>query len=235
MKELYKLYDLPVCIGVCPRNFACLRRATEMATWIRVVMREQVPLGTAWKTNLGKRRSRPCASASRADVTQSRTTSALNPARPSALTISATCSRPARLQDELHFRGQHGRWVKARWWWTSSMLAFGSARHAVTFASAPGRSRSSTLQPREAPRAHHAALDDVRQHERIDVAAATSTMPTRLAAEALGMAEQRRERRRRRRPRPPSSRSRAASRSPARCRPRRPAARRRRAPARSAA
>ena len=34
--------------------------------------------------------------------------------------------------------------VKARWWCTSSMLAFCSATHAVTFASEPGRSRTST-------------------------------------------------------------------------------------------
>ena len=62
--------------------------------------------------------------------------------------------------------------VNARWCCTSSMLAPSRASSAATSASAPGTSRTSTPQAREPARLDHAALDDLGQHQRLDVAAA---------------------------------------------------------------
>ena len=61
---------------------------------------------------------------------------------------------------------------------------------AVTSASEPGTSRTSTARRASRPAAHHAALDDLRQHQRIDVAAAEH-QPDLLALEALRVPQQR--------------------------------------------
>ena len=60
----------------------------------------------------------------------------------------------------------------ARWWCTSSMLAPASATTAVMRASTPGVSRAADADARQPPGAHHAALDDRGQQQRVDVAAA---------------------------------------------------------------
>ena len=109
--------------------------------------------------------------------------------------------------------------VKARWWCTSSMLAFCSATHAVTLASEPGRSRTSTITRARRP-ARTMPRSTISASISGSMLPPPSTRPTLPAAEALAVASAARRAARRPRPRPRSSRSRAAARSPARCRPR---------------
>ena len=74
------------------------------------------------------------------------------------------------------------------------MLPLCSATHAATRASDSGHVADLDHDPREPATAHHAALDDLAQHQRIDVAAAQDEGDP-LAREALAVAQQRRERR----------------------------------------
>jgi hypothetical protein len=62
--------------------------------------------------------------------------------------------------------------VKARWWCTSSMLAPASLTVAVMRASDARHVARAHADARQPPGAHHAALDDGRQQQRVDVAAA---------------------------------------------------------------